>query len=70
MSNLDYDIKHGITKEEVIEYLDKIRNSPEKEFVNLRDIKCAIERLEEIEKKLSIATTIIDNKNNQLQQQK
>ena len=36
MSNLDYDIKHGVRKEDVTEFLDKIRKSPEKEFTSLR----------------------------------
>jgi hypothetical protein len=42
--NIDFDIKHGVTIQEVLVFLDKIRNAPE--FSNVREIEGSIERLD------------------------
>jgi hypothetical protein len=44
--NIDFDIRHGATKEEVLTFLGKIRN--DSEFSSLREKGGSIERLDEI----------------------
>ena len=46
--NIDFDIRHGVTKEEVLSFLCKVRN--DSEFSSLREKVGSIERLDEIEK--------------------
>ena len=46
--NIDFDIRHGVTKEEVLSFLGKVRN--DSEFSSLREKVGSIERLDEIEK--------------------
>jgi hypothetical protein len=45
--NIDFDILHGVTKEEVSEFLDKIQNDPS--FSDIRRIAGSIERIKELE---------------------
>jgi hypothetical protein len=49
--NIDFDIRHGVTIQEVLVFLDKVRNAPE--FSNVRDIEGSIERLDLIKIHLS-----------------
>ena len=42
--NIDFDIRHGVTIQEVIVFLDKVRNAAE--FSNVREIEGSIERLD------------------------
>ena len=46
--NIDFDIRHGVTKEEVLSFLGKVRK--DSEFSSLREKVGSIERLDEIEK--------------------
>ena len=46
--SIDYDIKHGVTNEEVLSLLQKVRNHSS--FSSLREKEGSIERLEEVEK--------------------
>lgn len=46
--SIDYDIKHGVTNEEVLSLLQKVRNHSS--FSSLRENEGSIERLEEVEK--------------------
>jgi hypothetical protein len=49
--NIDFDIRHGVTIQEVLVFLDKVRNAPE--FSNVRDIEGSIESLDLIKIHLS-----------------
>ena len=42
--NIDFDIRHGVTIQDVLVFLDKVRNAPE--FSNVRDIEGSIERVD------------------------
>jgi hypothetical protein len=44
---IDYDIKHGATREQALSILDKIRNH--KSFAKLRDGESALSRLDEVQ---------------------
>jgi hypothetical protein len=44
--NIDFDIKHGVTKEEVTDFLNKIQNDPS--FADRRKIEGSKERFEEL----------------------
>jgi hypothetical protein len=44
---IDYDIKHGVTSNQVLYFLDKIRADPS--FLSIRQVAGSIERLREIE---------------------
>ena len=46
--NIDFDIRHGVPKEEVLAFLGKVRN--DSEFSSLREKVGCIERVDEIEK--------------------
>ena len=46
--NIDFDIRHGVTREEVLSFLGKVRN--DSDFSSLREKVGSIERLDEIEK--------------------
>jgi hypothetical protein len=45
--NINFDIKHGVTRQEVIAFLDKVRN--DSSFSNLRESTSSMERIEELE---------------------
>jgi hypothetical protein len=45
--SIDFDIRHGVTNEEVLVFLDKVRNDPH--FSNVRDNVDSIGRLNEIQ---------------------
>ncbi|HZA68812.1 MAG TPA: hypothetical protein VE548_03860 [Nitrososphaeraceae archaeon] len=42
--NIDFDMRHGVAIQEVLVFLDKVRNAPE--FSNIREIEGSIERLD------------------------
>jgi hypothetical protein len=44
--NINFDIKHGVTKEEVTDFLNKIQNDPS--FADRRKIEGSKERFEEL----------------------
>jgi hypothetical protein len=44
--NIDFDMRHGVEIQEVLVFLDKVRNAPE--FSNIREIEGSIERLDMI----------------------
>jgi hypothetical protein len=46
--NINYDIKHGVTNEEVLLFLEKVRNHSS--FSSLRETRGSMERLDEVEK--------------------
>jgi hypothetical protein len=50
---IEYDIKHGVTSEEVLSTLQDIRNHSS--FSNLRKVNGSIERLDEVEKHFASA---------------
>jgi hypothetical protein len=54
--NINYDIKHGVTNEEVLSFLDKVRNHSS--FSALRNNHGSIERLNEVEKHFMGSTPI------------
>jgi ABC-type Mn2+/Zn2+ transport system ATPase subunit len=45
--NINFDIKHGVTREEVIAFLDKVRN--DSSFSNIRKSAGSKERLEQLQ---------------------
>jgi hypothetical protein len=45
--NIDFDIKHGVTREEVIAFLDKVLNDPS--FSDTRKIAGSTERVKELQ---------------------
>jgi hypothetical protein len=46
--NIGFDIKHGVTNEQVLAFLDKIKNDPS--YANMQQNSDSIERLESLEK--------------------
>ena len=54
--NINYDIKHGVTNEEVLSFLDKVRNDVS--FFTVRNNDGSIERLNEVEKQFMGYTPI------------
>jgi hypothetical protein len=44
--NINFDIRHGVTREEVIAFLDKVRN--DSSFSDIRRIAGSIERINEL----------------------
>ena len=54
--NIQFDIKHGVTVEEVITFLDKVRNDIS--FSDVRKSAGSGERLEQLEKEQGITTLI------------
>ena len=44
--NIDFDMRHGVEIQEVLVFLDMVRNAPE--FSNIREIEGSIERLDMI----------------------
>ncbi|HYZ58056.1 MAG TPA: hypothetical protein VE544_00255 [Nitrososphaeraceae archaeon] len=54
--NIQFDIKHGVTVEEVITFLDKVRNDIS--FSDVRKSAGSGERLEQLEKEQRITTLI------------
>src|SRR5215208_6162471 len=48
---INYDIKHGVTNEEVISFMDEVRNNSS--FHGLRKVDGSIDRLDEIEKEFT-----------------
>jgi hypothetical protein len=44
--NIDFDMRHGVEIQEILVFLDKVRNAPE--FSNIREIEGSIERLDMI----------------------
>ena len=46
--NINYDIKHGVTNEEVLIFLNKVRKHPS--FSNILTKHGSLERLDEVEK--------------------
>ena len=49
--SIDYDTKHGVTKDEILLFIEKMRNHPS--YSNLQRNKLSMEKLDEIEKYLS-----------------
>jgi phosphate-selective porin len=45
--NIDFDIKHGVTRDEVIAFLDKIQN--DSSFSNIRKSEGSEERIKELQ---------------------
>jgi hypothetical protein len=45
--SIDYDIKHGVTRQEVTEFLNKVRN--DSSFSNIRESVGSIARIEELQ---------------------
>lgn len=45
--NIDFDIRHGVTREEVTEFLDKVKH--DSSFSKQRKIEGSIERIKELE---------------------
>ena len=45
---IDYDIKHGVTDEDVLSFIDKIRN--DSSYSNLQDNHSSMEKLDEVRK--------------------
>jgi hypothetical protein len=45
--NINFDIKHGVTREEVVAFLDKVLNDPS--FSNTRKIAGSIDRIKELQ---------------------
>jgi hypothetical protein len=45
--SIDYDIKHGVTRQEVTEFLNKVRN--DSSFSNIRESAGGIARIEELQ---------------------
>jgi ABC-type Mn2+/Zn2+ transport system ATPase subunit len=54
--NIQFDIKHGVTVEEVVTFLDKVRNDIS--FSDVRKSAGSGERLEQLEKEQGITTLI------------
>ena len=54
--NIQFDIKHGVTVEEVITFLDKVRNDIS--FSDVRKSAGSGERLEQLEREQGITTLI------------
>lgn len=54
--NIQFDIKHGVTVEEVITFLDKVRNDIS--FSDVRNSAGSGERLEQLEREQGITTLI------------
>ena len=54
--NIQFDIKHGVTEEEVITFLDKVRN--DNSFSEVRKSAGGSERLEQLEKERGIPTLV------------
>lgn len=54
--NIQFDIKHGVTVEEVITFLDKVRNDIS--FSEVRKSAGSGERLEQLEREQGITTLI------------
>jgi hypothetical protein len=54
--NINYDIRHGVTNEEVLSFLDKVRNDVS--FSTIRNNDGSIERLNEVEKQFMGYTPI------------
>lgn len=48
--NIDYDTKHGVTKDEILLFIETMRNHPS--YSNLQRNKLSMEKLDEIEKYL------------------
>jgi hypothetical protein len=46
--NIDYDIKHGVTNDEVLSFVDKVRN--DSAYSDLQDNNVSMERLDEVKK--------------------
>ena len=44
--NIDYDIKHGVTNEDVLSFIDKIRN--DSSYSDLQDNHSSMEKLDEV----------------------
>ncbi len=49
--NIQYDIKHGVTSDQVKAFFSKIRNDTE--YINLQKDKESMDRLEDLEMQLS-----------------
>ena len=52
--NIGFDIKHGVTNEQVLAFLDKIKNDPS--YANMQQNIDSIERLESLEKQFNAAS--------------
>lgn len=48
---IEYDIKHGVTVQEVTDLMNKIRN--DESYLEIRQIQDALHRLEELERQLN-----------------
>ena len=48
---INYDIKHGVKSEEVLSFMDEVRNNSS--FYSLRKLDGSIDRLDEIEKEFT-----------------
>jgi hypothetical protein len=53
--NIAYDMKHGVTNEEVLSFFKKVRSDPS--FSNILENVGSIERLDEVERQLMAKTT-------------
>jgi hypothetical protein len=51
---IEYDIKHGVTEQEVTDLMNKIRNDPS--YSEVRQNQDAIQRLDELERQLNSPT--------------
>ena len=50
-STIDYDTKHGVTKEEVLLFIEAVRNHPS--YSNLQCNNLSMEKLDKVEKYIS-----------------
>jgi hypothetical protein len=53
--NIAYDMKHGVTNEEVLSFFKKVRSDPS--FSNILENVGSVERLDEVERQLMAKTT-------------
>jgi hypothetical protein len=53
--NIAYDMKHGVTNEEVLSFFKKVRSDPS--FSNILENVGSVERLDEVERQLMSKTT-------------
>jgi hypothetical protein len=52
--NIGFDIKHGVTNEQVLAFIDKVKSDPS--YVNMQQNNDSIERLESLERHFTAAS--------------
>ena len=52
--NIGFDIKHGVTNDQVLAFIDKVKSDPE--YANMQQNTDSIERLESLEKHFNAAS--------------